>query len=318
MGGTAGILDLCETPVDHPEQLAAMALLRTGAVATRDVRLRQPDGGFRWMRFVEHAVAELPDGLEIVGLMTDVEAERAAMGSSIAAARLATLGEMATGLAHELSQPLTAMSMAAENAMNALRRNRTEGVIERLERVPQQAQRARAIIDHLRLFGRQQTDDQAPLRLDTVLDGAMVLVDGVLRDAGIEVTIDIPDDLPMFMGNQVLLEQVVMNLLLNARDAMAAQSGRPRAVRLSANATARAVELRVADSGTGIPEAVLPRIFEPFFTTKPAGEGTGLGLPICHGIIRSLGGTIVARNSGGGAVFTITLPALPQVAQVDA
>lgn len=318
MGGAAGILDLCETPVDRAAQQAAMALLRTGAVATHDVRLRQPNGGFRWMRFVEHSVAELPDGLEIVGLMTDVEAERVAMGSSIAASRLATLGEMATGLAHELSQPLSAMSMAAENAINALRRNRTEGVIERLERVPQQAQRARAIIDHLRLFGRQQTDDRTPLRLNSVLEGAMVLVEGVLRDAGIEVTVDVPDDLPVFMGNQVLLEQVVMNLLLNARDAMAAQSGRPRVVRLTADATARSVELRVADSGTGIPEAVLPRIFEPFFTTKPAGEGTGLGLPICHGIIRSLGGTIVARNSGVGAVFTITLPALPQEAQVDA
>ena len=318
MSGTAGILDLCETPVGRPAQIATMALLRTGALATRDVRLRQPDGGFRWMRFSDHLVAELPDGLEIVGLMTDIEAERAAMGSSIAASRLATLGEMATGLAHELSQPLSAMSMAAENAIIALRRNRTEGVIERLERVPQQAQRARAIIDHLRLFGRQQTDDRTALRLDTVLEGAMVLVEGVLRDAGIEVTADLPKELPMVLGNQVLLEQVVMNLLLNARDAMAGQSGRPRAVRLTARATSGDVELCVADSGTGIPAAVLPRIFEPFFTTKPAGEGTGLGLPICYGIIRSLGGTIVARNSGDGAVFTITLPALPQEAQVGA
>jgi C4-dicarboxylate-specific signal transduction histidine kinase len=318
MGGAAGILDLSETPVDRPAQLNTMALLRTGAVVTRDLRLRQPDGGFRWMRFVEHSVADLPDGLEIVGLMTDIEAERAAMGSSIAASRLATLGEMATGLAHELSQPLSAMSMAAENAINALRRNRIEGVIERLERVPLQVQRARAIIDHLRLFGRQQTDDRAPLRLDSVLEGSMVLVEGVLRDAGIEVIVDLPADLPMFMGNLVLLEQVVMNLLLNARDAMMAQSGRPRAVRLSARATAGGVELRVADSGTGIPASVLPRIFEPFFTTKPAGEGTGLGLPICYGIIRSLGGTIVAGNNDDGAVFTITLPALPQEAQVDA
>ncbi len=318
MLGEAGILDLAETPVERPAQLARMALLRSQAVATRDVRLRRPDGGFRWMRFVAHAVADRPDGLEIVGLMTDIEAERAAMGTSIAAGRLATLGEMATGLAHELSQPLTSMSMAAENAIRSLQRNKTEGVIERLERVPAQAQRALVIIDHLRLFGRQETDGRAPLRLDAVLDGAMVLVEGALRNAGIELTLDTPKDLPLVMGNQVLLEQVVMNLLLNARDAMAGQTTRPRAVRITACAAEGQVELRLADTGPGIPENVLPRLFEPFFTTKPAGVGTGLGLSICHGIIHSLGGSITAGNTGYGAVFTMTLPAVKAEARVSA
>ncbi|MEI6161345.1 MAG: ATP-binding protein [Roseococcus sp.] len=318
MAGSAGILDLGEAPPERAEQLARMALLRSQAVSTRDLRLRQPDGGFRWMRFAAHAVQERPDGLEVVGLMTDVEAERAAMGSSIAAGRLATLGEMATGLAHELSQPLSSMSMAAENAIRSLQRNKTEGLIERLERVPVQAQRARVIIDHLRLFGRQETDGRTPLRLDTVLEGAMVLVEVVLRGAGIELTLDIPPDLPLVVGNLVLLEQVVMNLLLNARDALAGQRDRPRAVRITATAAEGRVELRLSDTGTGIPESVLPRLFEPFFTTKPAGVGTGLGLSICHGIIHSLGGTITAGNTGHGAVFTITLPAVPQEARVSA
>lgn len=318
MAGSAGIGDLGETPPERAELLAWMATLRSQAVATRDIRLRRPDGSFRWMRFVSHAVADRPDGLEIVGLMTDIEAERAAMGSSIAAGRLATLGEMATGLAHELSQPLTSMSMAAENAIRSLRRDKTEGVIERLERVPVQAQRALVIIDHLRLFGRQETDGRTPLRLDTVLEGAMVLVEGALRNAAIELTLDIPSDLPLVMGNQVLLEQVVMNLLLNARDALAGQRERPRAVRITVGRFEGRVELRLADTGPGIPEAVLPRLFEPFFTTKPAGEGTGLGLSICHGIIQSLGGTITAGNTGNGAVFTITLPAVPHDARVSA
>ncbi|MBX9751743.1 MAG: hypothetical protein K5Q68_19290 [Roseococcus sp.] len=318
MAGSAGIADLAETPPGRAEQLARMAQLRAQVVAACDLRLRRPDGGFRWMRLVSHAVADRPDGLEIVGLMTDIEAERAAMGSSIAAGRLATLGEMATGLAHELSQPLSSMSMAAENAINALRRDRTEGVIERLERIPAQAQRARVIIDHLRLFGRQETEDRAPVRLDTVLEGAMVLVEGVLRDAGIELTLETPAALPLVMGNQVLLEQVVINLLLNARDALAGQRDRPRSVRITACATGTQVELRVADSGAGISEAALPRLFEPFFTTKPAGEGTGLGLSICHGIIHSLGGRITAANTGHGAVFTITLPAVPESAPVGA
>jgi C4-dicarboxylate-specific signal transduction histidine kinase len=207
--------------------------------------------------------------------------------------------------------------MAAENAIIALRRNRPEGVIARLERVPQNAQRARVIIDHLRLFGRQQTDDRAPLRLDAVLEGATVLVEGVLRDAGIELKAEVAEDIPLVMGNQVLLEQVVMNLLLNARDAMAERGDRPRVVRVSVYATQGDVLLSVADAGTGIPAAVLPRIFEPFFTTKPPGEGTGLGLPICHGIVRSLGGTITASNSGSGAIFTITLPAMTKDARSD-
>jgi C4-dicarboxylate-specific signal transduction histidine kinase len=303
-----GIMTLGDAIPSLEERRALMAeLLATGS-SVGEARIRRADGQMRWMRFARQLSAKDAHGIEIVGLMTDIEAERAAMASTIATSRLTTLGEMATGMAHELSQPLTAMSIAAENAISAIRKDRTDAAVERLERLPQLAQRARTIIDHLRLFGRQQPALAEAVRLDEVVAETLLLVGGTLRDANITLTIDVPDNLPPAHAGKVMLEQVLMNLLLNARDAMEAVPPTSRRIRISAAAAGGHLELAVSDTGPGIPDTVLPRLFEPFFTTKPPGEGTGLGLSICHGILQSFGGQITARNTAEGACFSMTLP----------
>ncbi|HEY0420183.1 MAG TPA: ATP-binding protein, partial [Acetobacteraceae bacterium] len=163
------------------------------------------------------------------------------------------------------------------------------------------AQRAKAIIDHLRAFGRTDPGSLEPISVAEAVAGATMLAGAALREAEITVTLDLPAGLPPVQGKLLLLEQVLINLLLNARDALLEGPSAVRRITISAavvvdKAAGERVALTVADSGPGIPAAALPRLFEPFFTTKPTGQGTGLGLSLCHGIMRSLGGAISAAS----------------------
>jgi PAS domain S-box-containing protein len=294
-------------------------VLGTGA-GHREMRLRRPDGEWIWVRDSVRVVDARGDGsAEVVGYIANISEERAIEARAQANANLATLGEMATGLAHELNQPLAVMSLAAENAIRSLNRRGAEAlpeVQERLGRIGQQARRARDIVDHLRVFGRPDEGALEPVTLSAAVEGAVVLTNGALCGAGIEVTTDLPPDLPPVMARLVPLEQALVNLLLNARDAIC---DRPEAarleswIRIAARRDDAQVVLTVADSGGGIPAHVVDRLFEPFFTTKPPGKGTGLGLPIVHAAMRSFGGGIAVENSAEGAVFTMTF----QTTQAD-
>ena len=134
------------------------------------------------------------------------------------------------------------------------------------------------------------------------------LVGGSLREASIAVEVVIEPGLEPVKVSQVLLEQILVNLLLNARDALISTPRETRRVIVAATKATHFVDLSIADTGPGIPEAVLDRVFEPFFTTKPVGVGTGLGLSVCHGIVESFGGTIIAENMPTGARLTVRLP----------
>ncbi|TDH59170.1 PAS domain S-box protein [Dankookia rubra] len=284
-----------------------------------DVLFRRPDGTRCWLRITVQPVRRHPDGrVELVGYVADVTEQREAFSAVVNSAKLATLGEMATGLAHELNQPVAIMALAAENTIRALRRRGPEAIpdaLRRMERIGALAQRAKAIIDHLRAFGRT---DPGPLDAVSVAEaarGAAMLVGAALREAAVTLVLDLPPDLPRVRGRQLLLEQVLINLLLNARDALLEGPSAVRRITLAARpaetpAAGAAVVLTVADTGPGIPAAALPRLFDPFFTTKPTGQGTGLGLTLCHGIMRSLGGEIGAANRpAGGAEFRLLLQA---------
>jgi len=291
----------------------AARLCETGA-AEREYRMARPDGGTLLVMERARALRRRFDGtLEIVGSLTDVSAAREVEAKAAAAAKLATLGEMAAGMAHELNQPLAAMLLAAENAQRAFRRGNAQGVEARHEIIIGEAERARDIIDHLRIFARG--DEGAPIGAAdpaAAVRGALLLVRSALRDAEVEVALDLPEALPEVRGRQVQLEQVLVNLLINARDSLLRRppGGEGRRLGIAARRLEDGgVELCVRDNGGGVPPALLGRIFDPFFTTKPPGEGTGIGLSICHGIVTSFGGTISCRNVGGGAAFTITLPA---------
>jgi signal transduction histidine kinase len=237
------------------------------------------------------------------------QAVTAAFSQIIQASKLATMGEMATSVAHELNQPLNIIRMAAGNS----RRRISKGNIEleylkdKLERIGKQTERAAAIIDHMRMFGRKADEDPEPIDVREVITNSLDLMGEQLRLSGIEIVTEFAADCPKVLGHMIQLEQVMLNLLGNARDAMAASAGEAK-ITLRVLADAEGVHMISEDTGGGIPDDVLPRIFEPFYTTKQMGKGTGLGLSVSYGIIREVKGTIVATNTEAGARFTITLP----------
>jgi signal transduction histidine kinase len=251
--------------------------------------------------------------VEVAGYISDITRDHTTRARAVTSAKLATLGEMASGLAHEINQPFTIMSLAAENSAKMLQERGPEGIgytIDRLHRIRDQAARARTIIDHLRLFGGQGSDTKAPVRLIDAVEGAFSLVDGAIRAAGVVVTNELDNSLPPVFGGLGLVEQVLVNLMLNALDAMEKNpegAARHLMLRSSADTTAKTVSLSISDTGPGIPNSILERLFDPFFTTKEVGKGIGLGLSICHGIMTSFGGSITADNvPEGGAVFIVT------------
>jgi C4-dicarboxylate-specific signal transduction histidine kinase len=277
-------------------------------------RMLQPDGGVRWLSTLVR-VLDRPsdDRIEIVGYSLNITAEQEAKARALGAAKLASLGEMAAGLAHELKQPLQSMSLAAEIGLLAAARHDHADVTRRLATIVGQAQRASYLIERLRRFasgaGQRAATDHVDLA--KVVDSTLLLTGSALSDAGVTVEVTLGEPAPVIRGEAVALEQVLTNLLLNAADAlMARPPGAPRRIRIAADrGNDGMVRVTVADTGGGIPAEILPRIFEPFVTTKGPDRGTGLGLSICHGLITAMGGSIEAHNDAAGAVFVLTLAA---------
>src|SRR5438477_9850092 len=227
----------------------------------------------------------------------------------VQAGKLATVGELTTGVAHELNNPLNNIGLFVGNAVDLIELAVTEKgqIIRELRAAMQQVGKATAIISHLRTFGRAAPASREPISLRQVIERALSLMREQLRLREIEVTVDLGPDEPMVVANAIQLEQVFVNLLTNARDAVA-ESPR-KAIRIAGSARSGAVDVSLADSGHGIPPGLERRIFDPFFTTKEVGKGTGLGLSITYGIIKEHGSMIsVASPPGEGATFLINLP----------
>src|SRR5437868_2525666 len=227
----------------------------------------------------------------------------------VQAGKLATLGELTTGVAHELNNPLNNIGLFVGNAIDLIEHGLTdeEQIIGQLRHATQQVGKATEIITHLRTFGRAAPVSREPIALRQVIERALALMREQLRLRGIDVVVELGSSEPVVLGNPIQLEQVFINLLTNARDAVA--NSPRKAIRISASVDSEAVELAFADTGHGIPTGLERRIFDPFFTTKEVGKGTGLGLSITYGIIKEHGGTIsVVSPSGVGATFVIRLP----------
>ena len=290
-------------------------------VAERMVQHRNPKGPVEVSRQNSTTVLineqKLPNG-GIILLISDITEIKISQAQVIQASKLAILGEMATSVAHELNQPLNVIRMAAGNVLRKLEKGKADPTYlnDKLERIASQTERAAAIIDHMRMFGRKA--DEKPHELDpsVAVEGALHLMGEQLRLAEIEVVTDLSKTCRLVLGHKLLMEQVILNLLTNARDAIQGTpaDGGGKITLAVDDGGADTVRIIVSDSGGGIPKNALDRIFEPFFTTKEMGKGTGLGLSVSYGIIRDMGGTIEVENAGGGAKFTITLP----VARTDA
>lgn len=279
--------------------------LRRETAATIEYRFRRADGAWMWLRETARVTARGTEGTEIAGALEDISAERELALQAATAAKFATLGEMAAGLAHELNQPIAIMSLAAENAAEALEAGEdgVEEALGRLKRIMAQADRAKAIVTQLRAFSRVDVSALEPIDLGACVQGMMILAGQALRDAGVQVQLRLPDVLPPVVGQTILVEQVMLNLVLNARDALLERPPERRRLRIDAEIGPMAdeVTLRVLDTGPGLTPEVIEKLFEPFYTTKPPGLGTGLGLSISRTIMRGIGGRITAENAPPGA-----------------
>ena len=250
-----------------------------------------------------------------------LEAEQEALRARLAQSeKLASLGQFVAGIAHEINNPLQGVLGHLELILwsHPSRKEPTADSPRKLKKelrlIYQEADRAAKIVNNLLTFTGSQRMKRRRLRIDRVLTRVLATRRAALSLAAIEVVRHTGTDLPYVVGDQLLLQQAFLNVLLNAEHAIAA-TGNPGVITVTTSAPdPRAVRVTIGDNGRGIPPAVLPRIFDPFFTTKEVGQGTGLGLAITYGVIQEHGGTVHASNArGGGALFTIELPAADPV-----
>ncbi len=304
-------------PADAPATLARFAGLRPGQVVTAEYRLRRGDGAWRWLYDVL-LVSETPEAdgsLRGNGFLVDVSLRKEAEQQLIQASKLASLGAMATGVAHELNQPLNVIKIGASNLRGDLEEGfgTTEDHLQQIAGIIGQVDRAAKLINHMRVFGRQPVEPAAPFELAAVRDGLRSLIAAQLSAERIALTFGIDEDLPKVTGHAVLLEQVLLNIVLNARDAIlerrASEPGLGGFIAIAARRAADSVVIEIEDNGAGIAPEALDHVFEPFFTTKPVGKGTGLGLAVSYGIVREMRGNLEAFAAPQGARFVITLPA---------
>jgi len=227
----------------------------------------------------------------------------------VQAGKLATLGELTTGIAHELNNPLNNIGLFLGNVIDLVELGRLDKgrVLADLHAAVQQVRKATEIISHLRTFGRLAPVGYEEVAINEVVLRALDLLREQLRLRDITIDLDLSTANPVVTGSPIQLEQVFMNVLANARDALA--SAPVKVLRIRSAVHQERVELTFSDTGPGIPKGLEQRIFDPFFTTKEVGHGTGLGLSIAYGIIKDHQGTIEASSPPGeGATFVIQLP----------
>ncbi len=230
------------------------------------------------------------------------------------AEKLAALGELVAGVAHEMNNPLTGISAFAELLLEE-----PEGATfagenrEAVRFIKREADRATAVVRDLLTFARESAPAWGPVALDALLDRTVRVRAYAARTAGVDLRLDVDPGLPPVRGDERKLQQVFINLIANAEHAVRTSPPGARRVTVHARrAGSGRVVVRVSDTGPGVPTEVLGRVFEPFFTTKPPGEGTGLGLSVSYGIVQAHGGELRAHNlPEGGAAFDVAFPVDP-------
>jgi histidine kinase len=225
---------------------------------------------------------------------------------------------MATGIAHELNQPLSVIKTASSFILNRAgkrERIRDEVLKAMIEEIDGHVDRASSIITHVREFGRKSEAVREMVNINAALKRALDIFSQQLKLRDIEVIRELAEDIPPIMADANRLEQVFINLLINARDAIEEKrekldmAGAPQKILVRTSCVQGNVRIEIEDTGTGIPKALLDRIFEPFFTTKQADKGTGLGLSISYGIVQDYHGTIqVEAVENEGSTFIIQFP----------
>ncbi len=229
----------------------------------------------------------------------------------VQAGKLATLGELTTGVAHELNNPLNNIGLYVGNVIDRIHMGElpTESARADLEKAMEQVRKATEIISHLRTFGRAAPVTFEAVDVDEVIERALSLMQEQLRLRAIDVDLDLCPDELVVHGNPIQLEQVFINLLTNARDALTEVPEARKKIRIVSSLEGDGIRIVFEDTGPGIPTEIAKRVFDPFFTTKEVGTGTGLGLSITYSIVKEHGGEIsLSKTPGGGATFTVEVP----------
>ncbi|MGH9787519.1 MAG: two-component system sensor histidine kinase NtrB, partial [Candidatus Acidiferrales bacterium] len=275
-----------------------------------EVELRRPHRRIleRFARPVVDAGNRLLGRVEVY---RDLTPERLLEDKVVQREKLAAVGQLVSGIAHELNNPLTAVTGYAQLLAGA---PLPAEYAEKAERLRQEAERAGRIVSNLLLFARGGKAEKQLVRVEDALERSLSLRAYELKVENIEVVRDLPADLPPVQADLHQLEQVFLNILLNAEQAILSARDRG-AITVRAAAEGGRLRLRFSNDGPGIAPDLLPHIFDPFVTTKPAAEGTGLGLYISRTIVREHGGEIQAESGpAGGATFIVELPAQPRPA----
>jgi len=280
------------------------------------LRIRLPDGGLRHLHVLAERSLDGRGGCEYLGAVTDVsarvEAEQQLHASHVQlahASRVSMLGELAASVAHEVNQPLSAASSNAQAARRWLQRPLPDlpEALQALEGIERACERAAAVVRRIRALARRAEPSRHPLDLHAL---ALETVDLLARDierAGVDLRLDLRAEPCMVVGDRVELQQVLLNLLMNAIQAMAGGIDQP-CLTVASRIEDDALLLTVQDNGPGIAPEAAAQIFAPFYSTKP--DGMGMGLAICRSIVTMHGGSISLRETGAGCCFALRLPAM--------
>lgn len=287
------------------------ALTPEQPLSSAELCLQLPGREHAWWVWAERGLFDEHGRLvEIQAVGRDNTEVRRSQRQLLQSAKMASLGELATGLVHEISQPLSVMRLALANTFKRLESGGADPayLVGKLQRIDSQVERAARLVDHLRVYGRRTDVEPQPFNAWSAVEGAVALLEEGLRGKGVALRIGSPPSAAQVAGHQDQLEQVLINLMVNARDALLERGIAKPWIAVSQVLDSGGLCLRVEDNAGGIDPLLHSRIFEPFFTTKPAGVGTGLGLSVSHGIVMAMGGSLEVVNAEAGACFLVRLP----------
>ena len=296
-------------PSDAARVSESFKVALAGIARQFECRFVRPDDTIRFATVTNSPIRHGSEVIGVLGVARDVTDERRLTDQLIQQEKLAAVGQLVSGVAHELNNPLASVMAFAQLLLTAPEDAQYDQ--QAIEAINQEAKRAAKIVSNLLTFARQHQPERTFTDLNRVIDDTLELRRYALRVAEVDIRTDLDPQLPVTWADPFQLQQVVLNLVTNAEQALSGWDG-TRAITVSTHWDRDVLQIRVCDSGPGVPAEHLSRIFNPFFTTKPVGEGTGLGLSISDGIVREHGGRIRAESRPGlGASFVIDLPYVP-------
>ncbi|MBZ4419866.1 ATP-binding protein [Myxococcus sp. RHSTA-1-4] len=290
------------------------AVLASGKPTATEGMIPTPDGDVRYWLTYRFLVRDQPGRKLLGGVALDITDRKAMQAQLVVSDRLAAVGTLAAGVAHEINNPLafvlsnlSFLSGELQGVARELPPGRTAEMEEVLREASDGAHRVRQIVRDLRTFSRGDDEVATSVNIQAVLESAITMARGELKMRA-QIVREYRE-VPLVEGNEGRFGQVFLNLLINAAQAIPPGKPEQHEVRLVLRHSGERVIVEVHDTGSGMPPEVRARIFDPFFTTKPVGEGTGLGLSICHGIVTGFGGEItVESEEGRGSTFRVSLP----------